>query len=629
MSEYIEFQEGKKYPSKNADRAKNPEAFKDAGYILNDEELVVDIDVLTRPSIEKLIHYFGIKTQIVWTDEGGHLYFKKPNGFKGNKIICPLGFEIEYKHAKNTPNGVTIKRNGKMREIMNAGIREDLPDIFAYKRGLKDLLGRDEGEGRNRDLFAHRMRIQQLGRWKTILRFINNEIFSTPLPEEEFLTISRDGIKPKAEKNNQPEIAKYLMDNYKVVSYIGLNYWRINGVYTADEKKINLLIGEEVPDEKTMFYKEVKNQLEYKAPVIDSSKDFDLQLKNGILRKGKFYGIDYQEFTPYTIDIPYFKNAAPVQAVIDYLDFLSSGNEVYKNRLLEVMAHPLIINRQFKRMLGRFFFLIGKGGNGKGTFLTVLENIYGSKNCSSLSIRQMADERYFCTMVGKLVNLGDDVEEEFISKDQIKMLKNVSTCDLMQVRRMREQSQDAYLTTSLIFTSNHMLKSREKGESYKRRVDWLPIMGVPAIKDADLIAKLSTPEALQYWLALLVEAYQRLYKNKAFTPCSIVDDFNSQYHLYNDNINQFLDDYPNKEDWVGMGKNNANMLYRQWCEENDELQAKQSKEKLFEKIKERFSLNFGKVNIMANGKVVSSTTAFYDVEKNIEEKLQNRLMKST
>lgn len=629
MSEYIEFQEGKKYPSKNADRANNPEAFKDAGYILNEQELVVDVDVLTRASLEKLIQYFDIKTQIVWTDSGAHFYFKKPNGFKGNKIVCPLGFEIEYKHSKNTPNGVTIKRNGKMREIINAGIREDLPDVFAYKRGLKNLLGMDEHEGRNRDLFAHRMRIQQLQRWKVILRFINNEIFATPLPEEEFMTISRDGVKPKAEKNNQPEIAKYLLDKYKVVSYVGLNYWRINGVYTSDEKKINLLIGEEVPDEKSFFYREVKNQLEYKAPMIDKEKNFVIQLKNGILKNGKFIGIDYQEFTPYTIDIAYVKEASPVQAVDDYLDFLSSGDADYRQRILEVMAHPLIVNRQFKRMLGRFFFMIGKGGNGKGTFLTVIENIFGLKNCSSLSIRQMADERYFCTMVGKLVNLGDDVEEEFISKDQIKMLKNVSTCDLMQVRRMREQSQDAYLTTSLIFTSNHMLKSREKGESYKRRVDWLPIMGMPAKKDAKLVDKLSTPEALEYWLRLMVEAYQRLYKNGAFTPCHIVDDFNTQYHLYNDNINQFLDEYPNKEDWIGMSKNNTNLLYRQWCEENDELQAKQSKEKLFEKIKERFSLNFGKVNIIINGKALTSTTAFYDDSKSISDKDINKLFKST
>src|SRR5690349_11969554 len=193
MTEYIEFQEGKKFPSKNADRAKTPEAFKDAGALLEEKDLVIDIDVLPIPTIKKLIQYFNIKTQIVWTDSGAHFYYRKPETFKGNKAICPLGFEVEYKHQKNTPNGLTIKRDGRMRDIENEGIREDLPDFFKHKRGLKPLLGLEEHDGRNQALFGHRMRIHELGQWKHILRFINNHIFATPLEEKEFQEVARDG----------------------------------------------------------------------------------------------------------------------------------------------------------------------------------------------------------------------------------------------------------------------------------------------------------------------------------------------------------------------------------------------------------------------------------------------------
>ena len=49
-----------------------------------------------------MISLFNIKTQIVWTTRGAHFYFKKPKGFKGSKKVCPLGFEVEYKHDKNT-----------------------------------------------------------------------------------------------------------------------------------------------------------------------------------------------------------------------------------------------------------------------------------------------------------------------------------------------------------------------------------------------------------------------------------------------------------------------------------------------------------------------------------------------
>jgi putative DNA primase/helicase len=588
MAEYIEFQEGKKYPSKNADRAKNADAFKDAGYILNDEELVIDVDNLDRPTIEKLIHHFGIKTQIVWTDTGAHFYYRKPQGFKGNKIVCPLGFEIEYKHSKNTPNGVTIKRNGKMREIDNAGIREDLPDFFSYKRGLKNLYGMEESEGRNRDLFAHRMRIANLGSWKSILRFINNNIFATPLDEKEFQTVARDGVKPKAEKHNQPDIAKYLIDTYKVVSYLGKMYWFVDGTYICDDEKIDRLIAIEVPSQKTNFYNEVKKQMEFQAPLIDKAATFDIKLQNGILRNGKFYAIDFVEFTPYSINIPYFKDATPVPTVDEYLDFVCEGDPDFKARLLESLAHCFITNREFKSMLGKLFIFVGGGGNGKGTLLKIITKILGEENVSSLSIKQMADERYFASMFGKLANLGDDIEDEFISKEQVKMLKNISTCDRVQMRRMFENSKDVQLTCSLIFTSNHVLKAREKGDSWKRRVDWIPLYAKPKRKDAKLFAKLTKPESLQYWIRLIVEAYQRLHKNECFTFCDRINQFNEEYHKMNNNINEFLFDY-DPQDFIGKQKRESFREYRAWCEENEEQPL--GAEKFHEELSNRFNLD--------------------------------------
>ena len=167
--------------------------------------MVVDLDSLEKAKIEKIISLFNIKTQIVWTTRGAHFYFKKPTGFKGSKKICPLGFEVEYKHTKNT-QATTIKQNGELRLIENEGIREDLPEIFYTRKRLESLLGMDENDGRNNKLFAHRMKIHEMQNWQSVLRFINNHIFATALPEEEFQTISRD-VKIEANKNNEPEVA--------------------------------------------------------------------------------------------------------------------------------------------------------------------------------------------------------------------------------------------------------------------------------------------------------------------------------------------------------------------------------------------------------------------------------------
>ena len=53
------------------------------------------------------------------------------------------------------------------------------------------------------------------------------------------------------------------------------------------------------------------HQMECRAKMIEPDTVFDIKLQNGILRNGNSIPIDYQEFTPYSIDIPYNDDAEP------------------------------------------------------------------------------------------------------------------------------------------------------------------------------------------------------------------------------------------------------------------------------------------------------------------------------
>jgi putative DNA primase/helicase len=344
-------------------------------------------------------------------------------------------------------------------------------------------------------------------------------------------------------------------------------HWYQDEKYLNDERFLQRLIFEEIGNQRTRFIDEVIKQMKYRAPLIDPNKIFDIKLQNGILRAGEFIEVDYQEFTPYSIDIPFYEDAEPVEVVDDYLNHLTNEDEHYKKRLLEAIAHTLIVDKEFKRMLAKFFIFIGGGGNGKGTLLYIIREIIGAHNTSALSIKQMTDERYFTTMQGKLVNLGDDVQNSAIDNEQMKMLKNISTCDYVATRNLFEQSKNIELTISLIFTSNHILRSFEKGESFKRRIDWMPMFGKPKQKDKHFISKLTTPEALQYWIRLIVEAYQRLYKNEGFTFSEAVEAFNNEYHEINNTVLQYLQDYE-KTDFLGMRSPEAYENYERWADEN-------------------------------------------------------------
>ena len=571
---------------KNADISDNPEAFHDCGYILTENDLVVDIDNIEKEVIKKIISLFGIKTQTVWTSRGVHFYFKKPKGFRGSKKVCPLGFEVEYKHIGNT-QAITVKQDGKMRIFENENIREDLPSILFSRKKLDSLLGLDENDGRNNALFAHRMKIHDIKEWQSVLRFINNNIFATPLNEEEFNTVAREGVKIEAKTNNEPEVAEYLLKKYKVVSYAGNLYWYDDDQYISDDDRLKRIIFNEVGLMKTRYIDEIIKQMKYKAPIIETGKVFDIKLKNGILRNGKFIKVKYQDFTPYSINIVYDPETEPVKIVDDYINHLTCDDADYRQKLLEILAHPLIVDKDFKRMLAKFFIFVGNGGEGKGTLLLIIRQILGYSNCSALSIKNMTDERYFTTMQNKLVKLGDDVENETINNEQMKSLKNISTCDFVATRNLFEQSKNIELTLSLIFTSNHILKSFEKNEAYKRRVDWLPIFKKPVKKDKNFISKLTTPEALQYWMKLIIEAYFRLYENEGFTYSEIVQQFNDKYHEENNTVLQYLNDLK-KNDLIGLRSPEAHEAYKVWAEENG-LNA-QSRKLFVQSVEDIFNL---------------------------------------
>ncbi|MBX9974206.1 phage/plasmid primase, P4 family [Cytobacillus firmus] len=603
-AKYVEYLDNEKFAANNAAIADTPKYFKTAGKKLEDDEVIIDIDTLPIDVIKKLISFFNIKTELRWTDRGVHMWFKKPKGYKHKAAgVCALGFEAEWKISKTTKS-VTVKRNGVLRPIENEGVREPLPDFLTYLKGAENLFGLQDGDGRNKKLHSHKFKVIHMRDPNKYLRFINDSIFSVPLEDNEFSIVTRDE-KINSDKNSPYEVAMQIKKKLKVVKYGNLLYSYDGICYRTDNFKH--AVANEIKGQSMRYINEILCQIDlYTEPIEEPLNGWVIKFKNGCLYNGKWCDVDYQGFTPYYIHIPYYPEAEPVQIVDEYIDHLTDNNSAYRKRLLETLAHTLIVNKDFKRMLAKFFIIVGGGGNGKGTLLRIITEILGQKNVTSLSIKQMADERYFVTMQGKLANLGDDIEDEYISKEQIKMLKNVSTCDRIQIRRLGEQSFDVELTCSLIFTSNHILKSREKGDSYKRRVDWLPMDKKPTKKDPDFIQKLTTDLAKQYWIRLILEAYKRLHENKGFTESKIVSNFNEEYHRINNHILDFFEN-KQKEYFIQKGKLETFREYKQWCEDNEEYPL--GKEKFHAQLLEHYELDYGKMTFF-KGKIETSTTCY-------------------
>lgn len=614
---FIEYLEGQKHARRNADISQSLDAFKDAGYVLTDNDLIIDIDNLSHEQIRQIIKMFNIQTETVWTERGVHFYFKKPEGFRGAKGMCALGVEVEYKHITNTKS-ITVKRNGVARNVDFKGIRENLPSYF--KKGSYDsLLGLSEGDGRDNAMMKHRGKIQHLVEWQTVMQVVNEVIFDEPFDSTDMQRLTRE-MTIEAVADGETKIADFILQEKRVVKYMGNLYYFDGRGFTSDSDSMTRMVYRYCEGQKSRYVKEVIEQLGMRCEVIPADTEFDIKFENGILRNGKFIEVEYKDFTPYTIPVNYKEDATPVSEVDDYLNQLTDSDPEYRKQLVEILAHPLVVDKEFKRILAKFFIFVGDGGNGKGTLLTIIRGILGTNNCSSLSIREMADERYITSLQGKLANLGDDIQDEPINNDQMKMLKNISTCDVIELRRLYEQSSSVQLSTSLIFTSNHKIKSFEKGTSYKRRVDWLPMYTKPKKKDPKFISKLTTPEALEYWIRVIVEGYFRLYQQGKFTESEVVQQMNDEYHADNNTAIEFINDLEPK-DIYKMRAPEIYVEYETWCEENGlNLQS----QKLFkETVKDIYGLDTKPTKINGKTQRVYRETELTPIEvlKQLEEVL--------
>ena len=569
---YVEFVRGMKFPTRNPEYSDFLDSFEDAGHVIEDDEVIVDIDNFSHEFCKQLIDFFGITTKTVWTDRGVHLYFNKVNSKLGKKNgICALGIPIELKNKTN--KYITVKRNGVARKVENEDIKMDFPEIFAIK-GYDNLSDLDEGDGRNNALFKHWKKLLKstVDNKEEAVKFISEHVFPTALPIKEVENIIKnDNSDEKITNDEQQQVdAINIINKYKCVKYQATLFFKNGDNYSSDVDEFNYILSNYVLGNKSATYIEnVKKLIMMKTRTIHQD-DMFIQFNNGILKNGEFIEIVTDEFTPYRINVNYNPNAKVVPVVDEYLHNLCNSEEEYIMHVLEAIATSFILDVELKRHLSKFWMFYGDGGNGKGTLLTIIRKILDDDNCSSLDLFDLKDDKKLLSTVGKLANLGDDVSAKKAMDDETtKRLKNITSADSIEFRPVYSNPKKAIISPTLIFTTNKIIKTWEKGNSIKRRIIWCPMLYKPKSKDPKFISKLTTKEALEYWIRLLVEAYQRLYINKKYTESKTINEFTDLYHSNNDPLENFVEELNVMEDIIGKTLNEFRELYLSYIDDPD------------------------------------------------------------
>lgn len=561
--------------------------------VLSDEYIMLDFDSEeVSEIIIDIIKSEDLKCNILKTSRGVHVYFKNTN-VKTNKTkkLLAIGVECDVKLGhKNTVE--PLRMDGIERKwIKTVDEVEELPKFLEPIKSKVDMMN---STTRNQDLFNHILTLQNAGfgreNIKDVLRKINKYVFKEPLKESELKIILRDDSfsKPsffKDDKFLHYKFAKWLIAEKNLCKIDNLLYF-YEGKEYRDITKIYRFMLEEIESLKKSQRNEVFHYLnDY---IIDNKKEADskyINLSNGILDIETMELLEHtpEILVPNMIKTNYNQNAKSKE-VDDVINNIACGDERLVDLIYEMIGYGLYRRNE----LGVCFILVGKGSNGKSTLMTMIENMIGDSNLSAVSLEDTEHRFRNVDVVGKLVNIGDDIGDNYI--DHNETFKKMVTGEpvLFEMKGMQPFKKRIY--TKFIYTCNNVPRFKDTSYGNKRRLCIIPMKadfknGKGGF-DAFIIDKLNNRESSEYLLLKSIEGLKRVLVNRKFTEVESVKREMEKFEINNNSVLAWVEDGGKYEDLeVGSVFNN----YKSWCEESGLFPY--SRRKFTTEMKERFDLD--------------------------------------
>lgn len=574
MLKYIELNSDKTPSSKGFDTTyTNLNKLDNAGLLLNAKVVVVDFDQ-DNSNEEDIITYLMLNypTQWVKTTRGIHFYYSKPSGVNikstADKITVG-GFQVDYKTGKAY---AIVKQEGKDRERSSEKLTltdlPELPFILYPLAKAKNLTGLSEGDGRNNAIFYHLRLVREQYRDSdrlTLANTINTHILAETLSDKELRTIVDSVEAQEVHSNGQYngnsgdmiDFGKFVVKELDMKIYNYNLYFKDEVNYSKEDIKLLKAVNKYLALKKPQ-YNELKHQLFTYADLVDHRQSFKVRLRNGVIIDDQVLEVDYG-FTPFYLDVSYDPEA--YDPYVDYfLNFLCEGKEDMRVVLEEIIGHILMVTK----FPHKVFFLTGSGSNGKSTFVEMITKFTGELS-SHIDIANFDDGTSLVSLVGKIVNIADDVDALYLEKS--KNLKTMASGNTVGARAIYSQPITIKNTATLIFTANEPPTFKDKSDGIGRRLVIIPFDNkvkkvIPQIDDL-----LSSEQAKSYLLNLGLKGIGRLLANKnQLTVSPSIEKATTEYHLNNDSVLAYLNEYP-----IISGTPTASTYeaYEQYCEDTN------------------------------------------------------------
>lgn len=558
------------------------DTLENAGIKLNSKTVIVDFDAHNEEEQEKLkavISYIYAKypTFRVKTTRGVHLYYRVPNNLtvkNWTAQMTMLGFKVDYKTGA-TSQGV-IKINNKVRETsepveeLNLTKLPELPkELYPLPKSKNNiLLCLSDGDGRNDNLYKHLLCVKESKSGldlELVADFINTYLFKDKLKQNE-LEATVESVKAKentetgvynGDVKDMISFAEFIAKELDIKIYKGVLYFKDGLNYSKDKIKLNKRINSYLRLRRSQMT-ELEAQLYIYAELIEEKTNFLVKLRNGVIVEDNV--VDYDcGFTPFYLDVSYDAEAYD-KNVDDFINFICCGRADMRVVIEEILGHTLLVNR----FPHKIFFLTGSGANGKSTFVEMITKWTGELS-SHIDISSFDDGTSLTSLVGKLVNVADDVDAIYLEKS--KNLKTMASGNTVGCRAIYSQPITLKNTATLIFTANEPPVFKDKSDGIGRRLVIIPFENKVKKRTYNLDELLSTDTAKSYLLNLALTGVKRIYANGLeMTESDTINEATKQYYLDNDSVLSYLNDYPSIE---GNPIGSVYDAYADYCEDSN------------------------------------------------------------
>lgn len=187
----------------------------------------------------------------------------------------------------------------------------------------------------------------------------------------------------------------------------------------------------------------------------------------------------------------------------------------------------------------KFLILKGDGGTGKSVIVSLVQNLIGKRNYSTVSLENINQRFYPAELMGKLLNACADIESAPLnSVDTIKKVTGEDT--LMYERKGRDPKTFASYA-KLLFSANKIpLNLDEKTSAFYRRLLILEMNVKPKVIDPDLKEKLF--QEVQYLIWVALGSLQALYQNGRFSESDNSKRQVEELYRAADSVKAFMDE---------------------------------------------------------------------------------------